>query len=209
MEDKLIPNREALRVLRRQGKVAWSQTATRALVTVAVLAYIMSFGAHYAEEVWGAFQAMQAARASDQDLAWVLMRGVGVLVVTTSLLAVTVGILVSLVQTGLLVSIHLVRPAFRRSSDPPRASWLSRALPIFGGFLGGWLLFRYIRDVLLIFRQPQDRVLSSIARVAGDLGKTVIVVALVFAILALVFARLSFLWRHRMTKREMIGQLQK
>ncbi len=208
MEDKLMPNREALRLLKSQGKVAWSRHATRACVAVAVVAYLMSFGAHYAAEVWAAVQLIFAARVVNPDVVWVLARGVGVVIVTTSLLAVTVGLLVSLVQTGLLVSVLLLRPMFRRSSAPRRTA-LSSVLPILGFVFGGWLLFRYVRDILLVLRQPQEQVLPSIARVAGDLGKTVIVVALVFAILSLVASRLSFLWRHRMTKREMIGQLLK
>jgi flagellar biosynthesis protein FlhB len=208
MEDKLIPNREALRVLKRQGKVAWSRHATRALVAVAVLAYLMSFGAHYSGEVWSALQIMLAARVADGDSGWIVVRVVGMVIVTTSLIAVTVGILVSLVQTGLLVSVQLVRPIFRRSGFSGRTA-LSSVLPIVGLGLGGWLLFRYFRDILLVLRQPQHQALSSVVRVGVDLGKSVIVVALVFAILSLVASRLSFLWRHRMTKREMIGQVQK
>lgn len=208
MEDKLIPNREALRVLKRQGKVAWSLHATRASVAVAVVAYLMSFGTHYSGGVWSALQIMLTARAADGDSIWLVVRFVGMVIITTSLIVIAVGLLVSLVQTGLLVSVQLVRPMFRRSGIPSRTA-LSSVIPILGLGLGAWLLFYYMRDILLVFRQPQQQALSGVARVASDLGKSVIVVALVFAILSLVAARLSFLWRNRMTKREMIEQQQK
>jgi flagellar biosynthesis protein FlhB len=208
MDDKLIPNRETLRVLRLQGKVSWSRHATRACITLAVVAYLMSFGAHYAQEVWALLQTILGDRRVEPDALGALMRGVGEIVVATSLIALVVGLLVSLVQTGLFVSIQAVRPMFRRWRAP-HATVISAFLPLLGIALGGGLFVRYIRDTLLVLRQPQQQVFSSVARVASDFGKTVIVVALVFAILSFVATRLSFLWRHRMTKREMIGQLQK
>ncbi len=206
MDGKLIPNREVLRFLRRQGKVAWSREATRAFITVAIVSYLLTFGAHYAQELWDVCKRLLAARPEELDLVWVLARGVVVVIVTTSAIALIVGGVVSLAQTGFLVSIRLMRLGFGRGGAS-RQKNLSHVLPMMGFGLGGWLLSRYLRELLLVLRQPQEQVLHSVSLVVGELAKSVIVVALIYAILSLVATRLSFLWRHRMTKREIISQL--
>jgi flagellar biosynthesis protein FlhB len=208
VEDKLIPNREALHLLRRRGKVVWSRQATRAFLAAAVLSYLVIFGEHYAEEVWRVVQMVLAAQPTDPGLLGSVATGMAVAIVTTSLIALSVGILASLVQTGLFFSIRLILPIFRRR-EARRVVFPMCISPILGFTVGGWLFYRYFRDIVLVLRQPSEKVLSSIGLVMSEIGKTLIVVALVFAILALLGARISFLWRHRMTRRELTEQSHK
>jgi flagellar biosynthesis protein FlhB len=207
MEDKLVPNREVLALLREQGKVAWSRQATRGFLLAGLLSYFVAFGGHYALEVWQGLQRVLGSGPADLDTVWSVMIGTGTVVATTSLIVLAIGIAVSLVQTRLLLSIRLILPAFRGHKGPSAAA--SLAMPILGVLVGGWLAYRYLRDVLLVLRQPPEKTVASISLIFSQIGKTLIVVALIFAILSLIGARISFLWRHRMTKREMIEQSHK
>lgn len=202
MEDRFIPNREARALLKRSGKVAWSRQATRALVIIALLAYLLAYGGHHTAEVHRVVLEMFGAKDLSIDLARTLVAGAGMVVVSTSLFALTVGVAASLLQTGLLFSFRLVFPRFRgwRRGDAGISACL---LLVLGAGLGVWLFERYLGDILLVLRQPLDKVVDSLGLIASDIGRTLIIVALVFTTLALVVSRFSFLWRYRMTKREM------
>jgi flagellar biosynthesis protein FlhB len=202
MEDRLIPNREARALLKRSGKVAWSRQATRALVMLALLAYLHAYGTHHTTEVRRVIHQILSAEEPSIDLARNLLAGSGMVVVSTSLLALTVGIAASLLQTGALFSFRSVFPRFRgwRRGDAGISTCL---LLVLGLGLGVWLFERYLADIFLVLRQPLDKVVDSLGLIASDIGKTLMIVALVFATLAVVVSRVCFLWRYRMTKREM------
>ena len=58
MDDRSITNRELLRVLKAEGRVAWSRFATKALVTAVVVGYLPAMVVGFLPVVAGCLPAM-------------------------------------------------------------------------------------------------------------------------------------------------------
>ena len=204
MDDRSITNRELLRVLKAEGRVAWSRFATKALVTAVVVGYLLLNLAKHIKELSDAVSRFSPENGPSQ-LAVAALAVFGQFVLVTCVLTLLSSLLFSLLQTGFLLSPRaLLR--FKGVRDLS-ASFISGVLGLpLGVCVGVWLFRGYLRDVLLLLRQDRDRLVSSMEIIGGKLGNSVIVVALVFAILSGLAARVIFLWRNRAIGRELLRQ---